>query len=138
MPFFCRYPANRVPPAYRLQDKTRSRVCYHTLPHVPRPQTSPPYQGGLLCCHVSLSPGPRLPANEGSSAATCPTAPDLASLSRRAPVLPRVLSSGSHLPAEEGSGVPMRPATLDPESLPRRALTPPCVQRLFVGCGPQV
>jgi hypothetical protein len=58
-------------------------------------------------CRVPYSSGPRLPAEMGSSAATCPmasnitsvgsvaamcpTAPDLTSLLRWAPALPRVL-----------------------------------------------
>jgi hypothetical protein len=66
------------------------------LPHVPWLRTSPPCQGGLRYCHVSHGSGPCLPVKEGSSAATCPVAPDLASLLRRAPVLscvPRLRTS---------------------------------------------
>jgi hypothetical protein len=60
------------------------------LPCVPRPQTSPPCRGGLQCCLVSHSPTPRLPIEMGSSIATCPMAPDLASLLRWALALPHV------------------------------------------------
>jgi hypothetical protein len=60
------------------------------LPHVLQLRTSPPCWGGLRCCHVSNGLEPRLPAQEGSSADTCPVAPGLTSLSRRAPTLPRV------------------------------------------------
>jgi hypothetical protein len=81
--------------------------------------------------HVSRSSGPCLPALEGSGATMCFVAPDLASLLRRAPVLPRVpwlrtpplrwgglqcchVSHGSepHLPTKEGSGGAMYPTTL--------------------------
>jgi hypothetical protein len=40
-------------------------------------------------CHVSYNFRPHLPAEVGSRAATCPTAPDLTSLLRWAPALPR-------------------------------------------------
>jgi hypothetical protein len=41
-------------------------------------------------CHVSCSFRPHLPVEVGSSATTCPVAPDLTSLLRRAPALPCV------------------------------------------------
>jgi hypothetical protein len=37
------------------------------LPRVPWPRTSPPCQGGLRCCQVSYSFGPRSPAKVGSA-----------------------------------------------------------------------
>jgi hypothetical protein len=49
--------------------------------------TPPPCLGEFQCRHVSHSFGPHLPTQEGSGAATCPTAPDPASLLRKAPVL---------------------------------------------------
>jgi hypothetical protein len=52
------------------------------LPHFPRPRISSPYRGVLRRCHVSHGPRPHLPAEVGSSAASCLTAPHLASLSR--------------------------------------------------------
>jgi hypothetical protein len=52
------------------------------LPRGPRPQDSPPCQGGLQSCHVSRSPGPHLPKEVGSGAAMCRAASDLASLPR--------------------------------------------------------
>jgi hypothetical protein len=45
------------------------------LPRVLQLRTSPPYQGGLRCCHVSRSSGPGLPAEKDSSAATRPATP---------------------------------------------------------------
>jgi hypothetical protein len=60
------------------------------LQRVPRPRTSPSYRGGLRCCHVSRCLRSRLPAEVSSSATTCPSAPDLVSLLRWAPVLSHV------------------------------------------------
>jgi hypothetical protein len=51
----------------------------------------PPYLGGLRCCHVSRGFKPCLLAREGSGAATCLEALDLASSLGRAPAPPRVL-----------------------------------------------
>jgi hypothetical protein len=48
-------------------------------PRVPRPRSSLPF----WCCHVSRGPGPHLLAELSSSAVTCSSAPNLASLSRR-------------------------------------------------------
>jgi hypothetical protein len=76
-------------PAYKLQVKTRSKACIHALPRVLRPQTSPPYLGGLWCYHVSHGPGPQLLAEMRSGTATCPSALDLTSQPRWTPVLPR-------------------------------------------------
>jgi hypothetical protein len=72
-------------------------------------------------CHMPCGSGPCLPTKAGSNATTCPSAPDPASLLRRAPALPRVpqlwtpppcsgglrccyvsLGSGPCLPAREG------------------------------------
>jgi hypothetical protein len=44
-------------------------------PHVPRPQTSPPCQGELWCCHVSLSSKLCLPDKVSFGATTCSMAP---------------------------------------------------------------
>jgi hypothetical protein len=60
------------------------------LPHTPQLQISPPCRNGLRCRQVSHGPGPCLPTEEGSDTVACPMVPDLASLPRRAPVLPRV------------------------------------------------
>jgi hypothetical protein len=80
-------------PTYRLQIKTRSRVCIHVLPCVLQLRTSPlptwalalpcvvqfwtlpPCRCGLQRCYVFRGPGPRLPAGVGSGAATCSVAP---------------------------------------------------------------
>jgi hypothetical protein len=61
-----------------------------TLPRTPQLQTSPPCRGGLQRHHVSHSPGPCLPNEEGSDAAACPMTLDLTSQPRRAPALPHV------------------------------------------------
>jgi hypothetical protein len=60
------------------------------LQHLPWPRTSPPCRGWFRRRYVSRGPGPRLPAELGSGAATCPAALDLASLPRWAPTLSRV------------------------------------------------
>jgi hypothetical protein len=65
-------------PAYKIWVKTRSMTCIHALPR----------RGGLLCHHMSYGPGPRLLAEVSSGTATCPSAPDLTSLMRWAPMLP--------------------------------------------------
>jgi hypothetical protein len=74
-------------PAYKPQVETRYRACIHTLPHVPQLRTPPPCKGGLRCCHASHNSRPRLPAQEGSSAATLPMALDPTSLLGGTPVL---------------------------------------------------
>jgi hypothetical protein len=61
------------------------------LPRAPRLCTSPPSWGGLQRCHMSYCSGPHLPTKVGFDAATCPMAPDLASLLRWALTLPHVL-----------------------------------------------
>jgi hypothetical protein len=118
------------------------------LPHIPRLWILPPCSGGLRRCHASRGSGSCLPTQEGSGAATRPTAPDPASLLRRALVLPhipwlRILplyskglrcyhmsrGSGSCLPARVGSGAAMCSMALDPTSLLRRAPVLPCVPR---------
>jgi hypothetical protein len=48
------------------------------LPHVLWIWTSPLGQGGLQRYHMSYGSEPGLPAEVGSSATTCPMAPDLA------------------------------------------------------------
>jgi hypothetical protein len=83
-------PCRSGTPAHRLQVRTRSRVCFHPLPHTLWLRTLPPCQGGLRACHVSLGPGPRLPTEVSYEATMCPSALDLASLWRWAPVLPCV------------------------------------------------
>jgi hypothetical protein len=50
------------------------------LPRVARLLTPPSCSAGLWCCYVSHGSRPHLPAREGSSAATCPTALNPASL----------------------------------------------------------
>jgi hypothetical protein len=76
--------------AYKLQDKTKSRVCIHVLPHTLHLRTLPscPVGSGAATSHGTE---PRLPAGEGSGAATYPMASDLASWLRWALTLPRVL-----------------------------------------------
>jgi hypothetical protein len=59
-------------PPYKLQDKKSSRACNHAR------------------CHVLSCSGPYLPVEASSGAATCAAAPNLASLPRRALVLPHV------------------------------------------------
>jgi hypothetical protein len=49
-------------PAYKLQVKTKDRACIHMLPRVPWLRTSSSLSGGLQCCRVSHSSGPRLSA----------------------------------------------------------------------------
>jgi hypothetical protein len=97
---------------------------------------------------VSYGSRPRLLAEVGSGAATCPAALDPASLLGRAPALScvprhRILPScsrglrrshvshgtGPRLPAREGSGAAMYPTILDPAFLLGRALTLPRVLR---------
>jgi hypothetical protein len=109
-----------------------SRTCIHTLPCVLQLQTLPLYQGRLRRCHVSYASGHRYLIEVGSSAVTCPVAPDLASWVRWAPALPHVsrlqtpllcwcrlwrrhVSSGSgpRLPTEVGSGATTCPEAPD-------------------------
>jgi hypothetical protein len=113
-------------PAYRIQVKARSKACIHALSCVLQLRTSPPCRCGFRCCHVSYSPGPHLPTEVGSGAATWSMALDLASLPSWALVLPCVpwpwtsppcrgrlwrchvtYGSGSRLPTEGGSGAVM-------------------------------
>jgi hypothetical protein len=84
-------PSRPDTPTYRLQVKTRSRVCIHALPCVLQPRTQPPCQDGLPRSYVSYGSRPHLPAEMGSSAATCPMALDLDNLPRRAPALSCVI-----------------------------------------------
>jgi hypothetical protein len=69
-------------PAYKLKIKIRSRTCIHALPRKLYLQTIPPCIGGLRRHHVSRGPESHLLAEVSSDAATCPLAPDLASLMR--------------------------------------------------------
>jgi hypothetical protein len=59
-------------------------------PRVPQARTSAPCSGELRCCHVAYGLGPHLLDELSSGTATCSSAPDLASLPRWAPALPRV------------------------------------------------
>jgi hypothetical protein len=86
----CRHLEDRVPRIQTLsQDKeqdmrpraaTQTVVLDHTSLHRWTPES---------CCHVSRGPGSHLLAELSSDGATCFSAPDLASLSRWAPALPR-------------------------------------------------
>jgi hypothetical protein len=60
------------------------------LPHGLQLWTPPPSTEGLRCCCVFRNSRPRLPAREGSGAATHSAAPDSATHHRRALVLLRV------------------------------------------------
>jgi hypothetical protein len=64
------------------------------LSRAPWLRTPPHCLGGLRYCHMLYGFGPYLPAREGSSAVTCPTALDPASLLGRAPALPLWISVG--------------------------------------------
>jgi hypothetical protein len=67
--------------------------CRHPKDRVPPYTTSKSRQGAGRAstrCHVSCTFGPHLLVKVGSGTVTCPTAPDLASLLRRAPLPPRV------------------------------------------------
>jgi hypothetical protein len=69
------------------------------LPHVLWLRTSPPGCGGFRRCHVSYGSGLCLPAEVGSAAATCPTAPcgpRTSSIKKSLSVLPVQL--GTHVP----------------------------------------
>jgi hypothetical protein len=115
-------------PAYRLESKTRKTYC-----------------------HMPYSTGSCLPAREGFGAATCPAAPDAASMFGRAPTLPRVpqlrmlppcsgglrrchmsRASRSCLPTREGFGAATCPVAQDAASLLVRALALPCVPQLWI------
>jgi hypothetical protein len=82
-------PCRSGTPAYRLQVKTRSRACIHTLSCVLQLRTSPPYRCGLWCYHMSCNSGRHLPAVTGSGAAMCHVSLGLSSQPRRAPALLR-------------------------------------------------
>jgi hypothetical protein len=117
------YPVPPDPTSLLGRASAQSRVpCLRILPS---------YSEGLRHCHVSHGSRSCLPAREGSDAATCPTAPDHASLIGMALALPRVprlwirppYSRGiqrchvSHnirprLPAQEGFDTDMCPVTL--------------------------
>jgi hypothetical protein len=68
-----------------------------------------PYRGGLRRRHVSRGLGPRLLAEESSDVATFLSAPDIASLSRWAPALPRVLWLRALLARGENFGAATSP-----------------------------
>jgi hypothetical protein len=65
-------------------------LSHSALSRVSRFRIRSPCSVGLQCCHVFRGSRSCLPFREGSGAATCPVAPDPASLFRRAPALPRV------------------------------------------------
>jgi hypothetical protein len=88
------------------------------LPRVPRSRTSPHCRGGLRRCHVFRGPEPHLLAEMSSGVATCPSAPDLASLLRWVPMLTSVPWLQVLPPRGESSGIVTS------------LMTP-------VGCGPQ-
>jgi hypothetical protein len=113
----CRHPEDWVPPHISSKLKQEA-VCASTR------------------CHASYSFGPQLPVEVGSGATTCPTAPNLTSLLRWVPVLPRgtwpqasstcwvelrrrhtFLNFGPRLPAEVGSDTVMCPMALGSTSL---------------------
>jgi hypothetical protein len=77
---------------YKPQVKISYRACIHTLQRVLWLRTSPSGWGGFQRCHVLYGSEPRIPAEVGSSAATCTMAPDLIFQLRWVPALPRVLS----------------------------------------------
>jgi hypothetical protein len=67
-------------------------VCRHHEDRVPPHTSSKSRQGAgrvSTRCHISCSFGPHLPVEVGFGATTCPVAPNLTSLLRLAPVLPR-------------------------------------------------
>jgi hypothetical protein len=133
-------------PTYKLQVKTSSSACITTLPRALWLRTSPSCWDGLRRCHVSYGSGLRLPTEVGSGVATCPTALDLASTLRWAPMLPHVLMPrtspfgwgglwrchvprdfGPHLHAEVGSGATTCPKAPDLASRLRWTPALPCV-----------
>jgi hypothetical protein len=84
----CVYPrAATCPTALDLTSLSRWTPA---LPRVLQLRTSPPYCGGLWCCHVARCSGPRILIKEGSSATTCPMVPDPTSVLGRALALSRV------------------------------------------------
>jgi hypothetical protein len=122
----CRYPAYRVPlhTSFKSRQGAR-RASTRRHPIVPDPafqprwalassrvqwfQILPPCSRGLRRCYMSRGSGPRLPAREGSGAATCTMAPNPASLLGRAPTPPRVPRHRTLPPYREGSGAVTRP-----------------------------
>jgi hypothetical protein len=123
----CRYPEDRVPPY--ISSKSRQgagRVCTRF--------------------HVSCSSGPRLPAEVGFGAATCPAALAPTAQSKAAPGPPRVMrlqlplpsprqlrgrhvscGSSSRCPARGSSGATTCPAAPAPAAQPETAPGPPRV-----------
>jgi hypothetical protein len=79
----CQYPAVRVPPRTSFMS-SQGAECASTR------------------CHTSCGSGSRLPDKEGSSAITCPVAPDPTSPLGRASVLPRVPRLWSPPPCSGG------------------------------------
>jgi hypothetical protein len=65
---------------------------------VPPLQTMPPCLGGLQCYHMSRGSGPRLPTQQGSDTATCPT-------TIRGPHALRIKKGLANLPMQLGSYV---------------------------------
>jgi hypothetical protein len=107
----CRYPADRIPPHAGFKSRQGAR------------RASTRY-------HVLYSPRLCLPGEVGSSATTCPTAPDPASLSRWTLTCHVSSASGPRLPAEPGSDAAMCPGAPDPASLPGWTPASPRVLRL--------
>jgi hypothetical protein len=138
----CRCLVEQVPPhtGLSLKQGRRTATCPTSpdlafllgrdpaLPCVPRLRIMPPCSGGLGRCHVPRGFGSCLSAREGSGVATCPAAPDPASLLGRALALPHVPrlwilppcsrglqrchvshGTGPRLPAWEGSSAVMCP-----------------------------
>jgi hypothetical protein len=84
-------PCRTGTPAYKLQVKTRDRVCIYALPCVLKHRTRPPRLGGHWRCHVSHDSEPHPSAWECSDATTCPMTSNLAPPQRWALVNQRVL-----------------------------------------------
>jgi hypothetical protein len=116
---------------YMLQAKTKEKACVHALPRATlasesaslfmegsdaatctRLRTPPLCLGGLRHCHVPRGSGPHLTVQEGSDAATRPSAPDPTLPLRRGPALTHVLRFRTAPASEMGSGVDTYPMAL--------------------------
>jgi hypothetical protein len=139
-------------PAYILQAKIKDKVCVHTLPRAiailepasllregfdnatcPRLQTPPLRPGGLRCCHVPRSSGP-LAIQEGTGAATRPSAPDHASPLRRDPALTCVLRLRTASTSVVGSAADTYPmAIYGPRAVEEGLAATACIEaRVFL------